>query len=117
MIDLFELPATFCGKLQYKDPDGNLVCMSSDDEVKYALLGICGGNGQTQSIRLSAAYGSVPTSTATPGNAAGAHLNALARKAMDSRAPSDVAVTATDSCVVEPQNRRVGGLGPEAQHP
>jgi hypothetical protein len=49
----FELPATFCGALRYEDPDGDLISLSTDDEVQEALR-LC-GDGKTLKMTLCAA--------------------------------------------------------------
>jgi len=49
----FELPATFCGDLRYEDPDGDLISMSTDDEVEEALR-LC-YDGQTLRMTIIAA--------------------------------------------------------------
>jgi hypothetical protein len=46
----FELPATFCGALRYEDPDGDLISLSTDDEVQEALR-LC-GDGKTLKMTL-----------------------------------------------------------------
>ncbi len=47
----FELPASFGGALRYEDPDGDLISMSSDDEVQEALR-LC-GDGKTLKMTLN----------------------------------------------------------------
>lgn len=60
----FELPATFCGVLRYEDPDGDLISVSTDDEVEEALR-LC-GDGKTLKMTLSATQGAAPTAFAAP---------------------------------------------------
>ena len=50
MSERFELPATFCGALRYEDPDGDLISLSTDDEVQEALR-LC-GDGKTLKMTL-----------------------------------------------------------------
>jgi chemotaxis protein histidine kinase CheA len=54
----FELPPTFCGVLRYEDPDGDLISVSTDDEVAEALR-LC-GEGQTLKMTLVAAAEPAP---------------------------------------------------------
>jgi len=53
VCERFELPATFCGALRYEDPDGDLISVSTDDEVQEALR-LC-GDGKTLKMTLRAA--------------------------------------------------------------
>jgi len=51
----FELPAAFCGVLRYEDCDGDLISVSTDEEVEEALR-LC-GDGKTLKMTLTAAQG------------------------------------------------------------
>ncbi len=53
----FKLPATFCGMLRYEDPDGDMLSLNTDDEMKKALR-LC-GDGKTLKMTLTAAQRSV----------------------------------------------------------
>ena len=64
MSERFELPATFCGALRYEDPDGDLISVSTDNEVEEALR-LC-GDGKTLKMTLSAAQGYAPAVAAAP---------------------------------------------------
>ena len=64
MSERFELPATFCGVLRYQDPDGDLISLSTDDEVEEALR-LC-GDDKTLKMTLSATQGSAALQPATP---------------------------------------------------
>ncbi len=49
----FKLPATFCGMLRYEDPDGDMISLNTDDEMKEARR-LC-GDGKTLKMTLTAA--------------------------------------------------------------
>ena len=53
----FGLPATFCGMLRYEDPDGDMISLNADDEMKEARR-LC-GDGKTLKMTLTAAQRSV----------------------------------------------------------
>lgn len=53
----FKLPATFCGMLRYEDPDGGMISLNADDEMKEAP-GLC-GDDKTLKMTLTAAQRSV----------------------------------------------------------
>jgi hypothetical protein len=64
----FELPVTFCGALRYEDPDGDLISVSTDDEVAEALR-LC-GDGKTLKMTLSPARDSAPAVAVPAGEVA-----------------------------------------------
>ena len=55
MSERFKLPAAFCGVLRYKDCDGDLISVSTDEEVEEALR-LC-GDGNTLKMTRTAAQG------------------------------------------------------------
>ena len=68
MSERFELPVTFCGALRYEDPDGDLISVSTDDEVAEALR-LC-GDGKTLKMTLSPARDSAPAVAVPAGEVA-----------------------------------------------
>jgi hypothetical protein len=49
----FKLPATFCGILRYEDPDGDMISLNADDEMKEARR--LYGDGKTLKMTLTSA--------------------------------------------------------------